>query len=128
MPRGSSERVVVPPVHRVFSNPKTPRVVSFSIIVGLLLGWAWGDDWLWTVLRAFGLTVFCLGVAVLYAATSPIARIGRVALGTILGGMCARILGGETEAVLIVTAAFFVVLLGCEYLIERDGRRAATEN
>ena len=102
-------------------------MLALSFIAFLLFGWVWGDAWVWNVVRAAGATLCCLGIGVLFAATSRAARVTRVVLGVIVAGWCASVLGGGKEAVLVSAGAFFVVLLGCEYLISHGTGREVSE-
>ena len=106
-------------------NRRAARIALASIACWLLLGWFWGDDLPSTILRAFGATLNIFAIGALYAAQNPVARTFRVALGAVLGGWCAQILGGSTEEALAAAAAIGLVLVIGEYQIQRDLRRRA---
>jgi hypothetical protein len=104
-------------------DPGTARVAIASIVTWLLLGWVWGDDPLWTWVRAFGATATILGVAALYLATSPAVRVLRVVVGAMIGGLCAASLGGGSDVVLGAAASFAAFAVAMEYVIGRELRR-----
>jgi uncharacterized membrane protein YqgA involved in biofilm formation len=110
-------------VKLLLSNPRIVRVVIISVAAWLCIGWLLGDDWRWTLLRALGGTATIIGAALLYTSNRPIVRVGRVTLGALLGGWCANTLGGDYRVGLATAAAFAALLIGAEYLIERDLRR-----
>jgi hypothetical protein len=129
---GQSERTTAagPGTHgrvkTLLSNPPTARVVIASIALWLFFGWVWGDDWRWTIFRAFGATLSIFAVAALYTSSRVEVRITRVAIGSLLGGWCAYALGGGAAVVSATAAVFGALSVGAEYLIGRDLRRSST--
>jgi hypothetical protein len=110
---------------RLWAIPRVRRVLLASVALWLLLGWFWGDDPLWTVVRALALPIFILMIVASLAWTNAVVRGARVTLGALLGGYCAYVLGGATVAVLATATVFAAFLAGCEYLMWRDARHEA---
>ena len=86
-------------------------VAAVSLAAWVFLGVAYGDDLLWTIVRAVLGTTTIFGLAMLNASRSPVARVSVVVIGTLLGAFCAASLGATTAATIAVATGFALVLL-----------------
>ena len=109
------------------SDPRVRRVSLVSVVAWLALGWLWGDELWWTIVRAFAATITILGIVASLRWVGLVPGLGRVVLGAVSGGWCAASLGGDGRVVVIVATVFAVALTVSEHTLVRDLRRSAAD-
>ncbi len=104
------------------SNPRVKRTLVVTFCLFILLGWAYGDPWDWTVLRAVLMPLTMVGILLLYSKNSVILSAARVVLGVLSGAWCAWSLGADGLTVSLAALGFGTAFIGSEYLIRRELR------